>query len=140
MTKNAVENRRRTRGTALEHFGSERGFGCGSGPDCLTGSELAHPRVPPIRIRSATAAGRIVSVMRFLKDERGQASILLAVCMVVVVGIAGLAVDVGHLRYAKQLGLQSHGHGLRRLHAALSVARHSLFHRALQLRNHARGG
>lgn len=40
--------------------------------------------------------------MRFLKDEQGQASILLAVCMVVVVGIAGLAVDVGHLRYAKR--------------------------------------
>jgi Flp pilus assembly protein TadG len=40
--------------------------------------------------------------MRFLKDEQGQASILLAVCMVAVVGIAGLAVDVGHLRYAKR--------------------------------------
>lgn len=40
--------------------------------------------------------------MRLLNDEQGQASILLAVCMVVVVGIAGLAVDVGHLRYAKR--------------------------------------
>lgn len=40
--------------------------------------------------------------MRFLKDEQGQASILLAVCMVAIVGIAGLAVDVGHLRYAKR--------------------------------------
>jgi Putative Flp pilus-assembly TadE/G-like len=40
--------------------------------------------------------------MRFLKDEQGQASVLLAVCMVAVVGIAGLAVDVGHLRYAKR--------------------------------------
>jgi Flp pilus assembly protein TadG len=40
--------------------------------------------------------------MRFLKGEQGQASMLLAVCMVVVIGIAGLAVDVGHMRYAKR--------------------------------------
>jgi Flp pilus assembly protein TadG len=40
--------------------------------------------------------------MRLLKDEAGQASILLSVCMVVVIGIAGLAVDVGHLRFAKR--------------------------------------
>ncbi len=40
--------------------------------------------------------------MRFLKDEQGQASFLLAICMVAVVGIVGLAVDVGHLRYAKR--------------------------------------
>jgi Flp pilus assembly protein TadG len=40
--------------------------------------------------------------MCFLKDEKGQASLLLAVCMVAVVGIVGLAVDVGHLRYAKR--------------------------------------
>ncbi len=40
--------------------------------------------------------------MRFLKDEQGQASILIAVCMVFVIGIAGLAVDVGHLRYSKR--------------------------------------
>lgn len=39
--------------------------------------------------------------MRFMKDEQGQASVLIAVCMVAVVGIAGLAVDVGHLRFAK---------------------------------------
>ncbi|HEX3661520.1 MAG TPA: pilus assembly protein TadG-related protein [Acidobacteriaceae bacterium] len=40
--------------------------------------------------------------MRFLKDEQGQATILVAVCMVAVVGIAGLAVDVGHLRYVRR--------------------------------------
>jgi Flp pilus assembly protein TadG len=40
--------------------------------------------------------------MCWLKGEEGQASILLAVCMVAVVGIAGLAVDVGHLRYEKR--------------------------------------
>ena len=43
--------------------------------------------------------------MRFLKDESGQALLLVALSLVVILGFAGLAIDVGQLRYA-QLRLQ----------------------------------
>ncbi len=39
---------------------------------------------------------------RFLADESGQVLILTALCMVVLVGMLGLAVDVGMLRYEKR--------------------------------------
>jgi Flp pilus assembly protein TadG len=44
--------------------------------------------------------------MRFLKDESGQALLLVALSLVVILGFAGLAIDVGQLRYA-QLRLQT---------------------------------
>jgi len=44
--------------------------------------------------------------MRFLKDESGQALVLVALSLVVILGFAGLAIDVGQLRFA-QLRLQT---------------------------------
>jgi len=57
------------------------------------------PARPPTSIRSASPWGRIVLVMRFLKDEQGQASILPAACRD---GVAGIAGDAGHLCQAKR--------------------------------------
>ena len=39
--------------------------------------------------------------LRFLKDERGEMTILASMGMVVILGFMGLALDVGNLRYAK---------------------------------------
>jgi len=40
--------------------------------------------------------------MRFLRDESGQAVVMIALALAVIVGIAALAVDVGQLRYQKR--------------------------------------
>jgi Flp pilus assembly protein TadG len=44
--------------------------------------------------------------MRFVKDESGQALVLVALSLVAILGFAGLAIDVGQLRYT-QLRLQT---------------------------------
>ncbi len=43
-----------------------------------------------------------MSRLRILRDESGQAVIVVALCMVALMGFLGLAIDVGVLRYAKQ--------------------------------------
>ncbi|MFT4111380.1 pilus assembly protein TadG-related protein [Silvibacterium sp.] len=39
---------------------------------------------------------------RLLNDRRGQTTILVAFCMMMILGFIGLAIDVGHFRYAKR--------------------------------------
>lgn len=43
-----------------------------------------------------------MKVPRWISDEGGQTTIVAVVCMVVLIGFVGFAIDVGHLRYQKR--------------------------------------
>ena len=46
--------------------------------------------------------GSAASLLRKLRDENGQTLVVAALCMTVILGFIGLAIDVGHVRYVKR--------------------------------------
>lgn len=42
------------------------------------------------------------ALMRFVREEQGQAAVMVAVCLVAILGLVGMAIDFGNLRYQKR--------------------------------------